>query len=141
MSFENAQKATTISEALNGLKFSIPVTSLITNDTIRDAKLKKFFFGTLKNTDAIIGEIKMTDEKSGTVNIMMNGITKKLPINCIINQQMVTIKATIDLNNWQAQIAIEALNNVCLDLHKGPDGISKTWTDVKIEVQTILNYK
>jgi hypothetical protein len=30
---------------------------------------------------------------------------------------------------------------VCKDLHTGEDGISKTWSDVKIEVIAILKYE
>ena len=50
LNIENSSKSKTALEALNILKFSIPVSSLFTNDTIRDSKLKKFFFGALKNT-------------------------------------------------------------------------------------------
>ena len=39
ITIENAKKDTTALGALNGLKFKIPVSSLITNDTIRDKKL------------------------------------------------------------------------------------------------------
>ena len=34
--------------------------------------------------------------------------------------------------------AMESLNKVCFDLHKGPDGISKTWSEVEINVATYL---
>ena len=54
---------------------------------------------------------------------------------------MVTIEAVMDLDNWQAQLAIEALNIVCKDLHSGDDGISKTWSEVKIEVATYLKHE
>ena len=55
LNIENSSKSKTALEALNNLKFSIPVSSLFTNDTIRDSKLKKFFFGVLKNTSLISG--------------------------------------------------------------------------------------
>lgn len=126
--------------ALNNLKFSIPVASLFTNDTIRDGKLKKFFFGTMENTSEITGKILMNNETSGTVEITMNGITHQLPITYIIDGQLVTIEAVMDLDNWKAQAAITALNTVCAELHAGDDGISKTWSEVKIEVATYLNF-
>jgi hypothetical protein len=138
---ENPIKASTSMEALNGLKFSIPIRSLITNDTIRDGKLKKFFFGTLKNTNLITGTISMDTETSGSVTITMNGISQVLPIVCNISEQTVAIEALMNLDNWKAQAAIEALNAACKDLHTGDDGITKTWSDVKIEVTAHLKYE
>ena len=141
LNIENSSKSKTALEALNNLKFSIPVSSLFTNDTIRDSKLKKFFFGVLKNTSLISGTIHINNETSGTVDIVMNGITQALPITFIISDQMVTMEALMDLDNWQAQTAIESLNKVCKELHTGSDGISKTWSEVKIEVATYLKYE
>ncbi len=141
LTIEKPIKAPTSLEALNGLKFSIPISSLFTNDTIRDGKVKKFFFGTLKNTSLIRGTITMNDETSGSVAITMNGISQDLPIVYVLSDQMITIEALLDLDNWKAQAAIEALNIVCKDLHSGDDGISKTWNDVKIEVTAYLKYE
>ena len=141
LNIEDQSKSKTALEALNNLKFSIPVSSLFTNDTIRDSKLKKFFFGALKNTSLISGTIHINNETSGTVDIVMNGITQALPITFIISDQMVTLEGVMDLDNWQAQTAIESLNEVCKELHTGSDGISKTWSEVKIEVATYLKYE
>lgn len=140
LTIENPKKAPTIMEALNGLKFSIPVSSLFTNDTIRDGKLKNFFFGTLKNTQLISGTIKMNNETSGLADITMNGISHALPVTYIISDKKVSIFAIMDLDNWQAQAAIAALNAVCKDLHSGIDGVSKTWSDVNIVVSANLTY-
>lgn len=141
VTIENAKKGKSIIEALNGLKFSIPVSSLFTKDTIRDAKLKKFFFGSMKNTLEIKGTVQMNNENTSTVELTMNGITRELPIAYIITDNRVTIVGNMELDNWQAKAALDALNVVCKDLHTGEDGISKTWNDVKIEVITYLKYE
>ena len=138
---DQAKKSATALEALNGLKFDIPVSSLFTKDTIRDGKLKKFFFGTMKNTNSITGVISMNNESSGSVELTMNGISQVLPITYVISDQMVTMEALMDLDNWQAQLAIQALNKACKELHSGDDGIPKTWSEVKIEVATYLKYE
>lgn len=134
-------KSSTALEALNGLKFDIPVSSLFTKDSIRDGKLKEFFFGTMKNTSSITGVISMNNETSGSVELTMNGISQVLPITYVISDQMVTMEAVMDLDNWQTQLAIEALNKACKELHSGDDGIPKTWSEVKIEVATYLKYE
>jgi len=141
VTIEHKNKAVTALNAINGLKFSIPVNSLSTKDTIRDKKLKKFFFGTMENTAEITGVITTNSENSGTVSLTMNKITQALPISYSINDQMVTIEAVMNLDNWKAQLALKALNAACEDLHSGDDGISKTWSEVKIEVATYLKYE
>lgn len=140
LNVENKPKSNTAIEALNNLKFDIPVSSLFTNDTIRDGKLKKFFFGSLKNTALISGTIHINNENSGTVDLVMNGMTQELPFTFVISDQMITLEALMDLDNWQAQTALEALNVVCKELHTGDDGITKTWSEVKIEVATYLKF-
>jgi hypothetical protein len=138
---ENIKKDSTALGALNGLKFKIPVNSLFTNDTIRDGKLKKFFFGSMENTSVIKGTVLLNNENTSTVELTMNGITRELPIAYIIADNKVTIVGNMELDNWQAKAALEALNLVCKDLHTGDDGISKTWSDVKIEVIAVLKYE
>lgn len=141
VTIENAKKDTTVLGALNGLKFKIPVSSLFTKDTIRDGKLKEFLFGSMKNTSLITGTVHINNENSSTVDITMNGITRELPIAYIITDNKVTIVGNMELDNWQAKAALEALNVVCKDLHTGDDGITKTWSDVKIEVIALLKYE
>lgn len=139
-SIEHSKNGSSVIEALDGLNFSIPVNSLFTKDTIRDGKLKKFFFGTMLNTKEIKGTLHFVNETTGTVDITMNGISQVLPITYVIDGEMVSIEAVMNLDNWKAQAAIEALNLACLDLHKGEDGVSKTWSEVKIEVVAYLKY-
>jgi polyisoprenoid-binding protein YceI len=134
----NQEKSATPVDALNSVKFSIPVTSIFTKDTIRDAKLVKFFFGKMIATENITGSFALKNDNTGSLNLTMNGITKELPVNYTIKDQLVTIDGTLNLDNWQTQAALTALNIACKDLHTGKDGISKTWSDVKIEAVTYL---
>lgn len=141
ISIENVKKDSTALGALNGLKFKIPVSSLITNDTIRDKKLKEYFFGAMKNSSVITGTVHINKDNASTVDLTLNGITRELPIAYIVADNKVTIIGNMELDNWQAKAALEALNVVCKDLHTGEDGITKTWSDVKIEVIAILKYE
>ena len=138
---ENQPKTTNALEALNQLKFKIPISSLATNDTIRDGKLIKHFFGNMVNTNEIKGILHLGNNNSGTAKITMNGITQQLQVTYQVNDNLVDIEAVMDLENWKAQAALDALNVVCFDLHKGVDGISKTWSEVKIEISAVLKYE
>tara|TARA_R110002050_G_scaffold300276_1_gene468452 strand:+ start:22155 stop:22784 length:630 start_codon:yes stop_codon:yes gene_type:complete len=139
LKFENKTGATP-QEALNNLKFSIPVSGLFTNDATntRDAKIKTSFFGAMLDTDLLTGTIKVNNNVY-SASITMNGVTHDLPLEVtIIEGRRVTMTGTMNLKDWNALDALESLNKVCFDLHKGLDGVSKTWDDVAIEVNTFL---
>lgn len=136
----DAKSGSTAQEALNNLKFSIPISSLFTNDATntRDAKIKESFFGSMLNTEFIKGTIKVTNNNY-IATLTMNGVTNNLPLDVkITEERRVTLNGVMNLKDWDALNALEALNKVCFDLHKGPDGVSKTWEDVAIEVSTYL---
>lgn len=140
LNFES-KKGATPEEALNNLEFSIPVSSLFTKDDSRDAKLKASFFGAMLNTDLIKGTIKFNDGKY-VASITMNDVTENLPLEfSITDERRVTMKATMDLKKWNALDALATLNKVCFDLHKGADGVSKTWEDVEIAISIYLRDK
>jgi hypothetical protein len=127
-------------EALNNLSFSIPVSSVFTNDATntRDAKIKESFFGAMLDTELLTGTIKYVDG-AYSASITMNGVTKDLPLEVkITEERRVAMTGIMNLKDWDALGALESLNKVCFDLHKGADGVSKTWEDVAIEVNTYL---
>ncbi|MBU2938942.1 YceI family protein [Lacinutrix sp. C3R15] len=140
LNFDN-KKGASAEEALNGLHFSIPVSSLFTKDDTRDAKLKASFFGAMLDTELISGTINYTDNKY-VASITMNGTTNNLPLEVsITDERRVTMKGKMDIKDWNALDALASLNKVCFDLHKGADGVSKTWEDVDIVVTTYLRDK
>jgi len=68
----------------------------------------------------------------------MNNITQELPFTYTIAGNIFTMKTVMDINKWNGQAAIVSLNVACKDLHKGADGVSKTWNEVAIEVVSIF---
>ncbi|KJD32053.1 hypothetical protein PK35_11475 [Tamlana nanhaiensis] len=134
------QSGDTPEEALNNLSFSIPISSLFTNDATntRDAKIKDSFFGSMLDTEFISGQLHAENGKY-KATLTMNGVTKDLPLDIkITDERRVSLTGTMQLAEWNALDALAALNKVCFDLHKGPDGVSKTWEDVAINVETYL---
>ncbi len=125
-----------VKEAINNTAFSIPVSSLFTKDTSRDFKIKKFFFGIMNNTKLLSGKLMLTDDTTGNVEIKMNGVSLNVPFTYTIVGKTFNMKATMDINNWNASVALASLNTACIDLHKGSDGISKTWSEVALDITT-----
>jgi len=131
----SAKPASNPSEVIDGLEFEIPVNSIFSNDSIRDFKLVNYFFGIMKNTLKLKGKINASENGKGTINLTMNGLSEEMPFTYQIQDQTIDIKAIMNIDNWQAQAAIEALNKVCNEKHKAADGISKTWSEVAINIQ------
>ena len=135
----DAKEGASVEDALNNLNFSIPVSSLFTKDEGRDAKIKMFFFGKMLDTELLKGTIKHTDS-SYVASLTMNGVTKDLPLEvAVVDKRHVNMKGTINLADWDALEALASLNQICYELHKGDDGVSKTWEDVALEVSTYLH--
>lgn len=129
------------SDALQGLEFEIPVSSIFSKDTIRDGKLNKFFFEVMENTLSLKGSFNIEGEDKGAISLTMNGLTKDIPFNYEMSQDTILISAAMDLNNWEAQAAVESLNQACLVLHTGADGVSKTWDEVLINAKILTVQK
>lgn len=125
-------KGNTVKEAINNAEFAVPVSSIFSGDSSRDFKLKKFLFGVMSDTKILSGTFKIENDSLGSVALKMNGITKDLPFKYSVEGKKFTMSTTMDIHNWNAQAAVESLNEACKDLHKGADGVTKTWSEVAI---------
>lgn len=119
-------------EVLEGAAFSIPVSSLFTDNADRDSKLLKFFFGTLKNTELLSGTLNFREGKC-YMTLTMNDVTKQIVTEYVYENNLFTLTSTLNLVEFGGEKAVNAINEACLDLHKGKDGVSKTWNLVDIK--------
>ncbi len=125
-----------VKEAIHNASFSIPVSSIFTSDSGRDFKIRKFFFGIMNNPKLLSGKLIIENDSIGYADITMNGVTEKLPFNYTIEGKKFSMKTKMDVLNWNAKSSIDSLNAVCKDLHKGLDGVSKTWSGVAIDISS-----
>ncbi len=137
----NMNEGSSAPASLEGLEFEIPVSSIFTNDTIRDTKLNTFFFAIMENTLSLKGVFTVENETKGNLALTMNGLTKDLPFSYEMSQDTILINTKMDLNIWQTQAALESLHQACLALHTGPDGVSKTWDEVAISAKILTVQK
>ena len=134
----------TPTETLDGLEFSIPVSSLFTNDptNTRDPKIIEFFFEKMAETQSITGTFSLNEDKGAVVQLSMNGVSTELPMEYeITDDNRVNFSGTMDLEKWDALDALASLNEACKVLHTGADGVSKTWEDVAITGSILLQQK
>ncbi len=125
-------------DVLSGATFDIPVSSLNSQDDIRDPKIKSFFFGNMAETSAISGSMLSVTESGATVSITMNGTAVEYDGKISVKDETVTFTTTIDITDFEAQIALDSLGEACAEKHTGEDGLRKFWTDVDIAVKTTL---
>jgi polyisoprenoid-binding protein YceI len=135
--------AESISSLLRNLTFEIPIEGVDTNDPERDKKIKTYFFGTLKETEVLRGSFTKVEgnEESGTATILlkMNNLEKEIPLAYQVNaENVLRFTGDMDVNLWEGMAAINALNEVCKDLHTGKDGVSKLWSEVSLNISAKL---
>jgi hypothetical protein len=138
----NTTEGETALGALNSTKFSIPVSSLFTNDATgtRDPKIIKFFFGVMKNTELISGEFKVSDENACSIDVTLNGKTANIPLKYTENSDTsLSFDGVMNLEDWDGLAAVASINKACEALHTGQDGISKTWSEVAVHADVLLN--
>jgi len=138
----NTGEGKTAFEALNGTKFSIPVSSLFTNDATgtRDPKILKFFFGVMKNTELISGEFKVSGKNSCSIDVTLNGETANIPLQYTEKSDTsLSFDGVMNIENWDGLAAIASINKACKALHTGKDGVSKTWSEVAVHADVLLN--
>ena len=128
-------------ETIDGLEFTIPVSSLFTNDptNIRDPKIIEFFFNKMVETQNITGKFSLNDANNCSVTLSMNGVSAELPMEYEITEDNhVNFTGVMDLKQWDALNALASLNEACKILHTGADGVSKTWDEVAINASLWL---
>ena len=131
------KESNNLNNSISGVSFKIPVSSTSTNDKVRDYKVVNSFFNTMISTEFITGKIISIDENGeGKLAINMNGneVEKVFKWDMDQTTKEIYIKTSIDVLNWGAKSSLDALNQVCLEQHTGPDGENVLWPNVDISV-------
>lgn len=138
---EGLATANSAGAIFQNMTFQIPVTKIDSKNADRDQKIVNSFFGSMKNTQKITGNIKSIDNKNNgnaLVTLNLNGISKDLSFKFQTSDSGEFLASSdINLKEWDALPAVNALNKVCSELH-AQDGISKLWPDVKVEIKSSL---
>lgn len=133
----NAPIATTAIDAFDGVAFSVPTSSIWSDNAIRDGKLKSLFFGYMDNTELLTGTFN-TKGSNIVLNLKMNGQTKEIPLKHTIEDRHVKLEGSLNILEFGAVKAYNSIHKACEALHTGADGVSKTWKDVSIEALVFL---
>ena len=126
------QKFSSIEDLVNGITFSINSKSSESGDPIRDANLRDYFFNYLTDNFQINGHVSEYTDAFITANIDVLGMERQVKFTHSIVNNILKLRALISLDELGATKAFNSIAEKCYDLHKGPDGISKTWDEVNV---------
>ena len=135
----SVKSATDLNTLVAGSTVNIAVASVDSKNKGRDEKLLNDFFKQMAGSDIkakIISLVKDKDaRKTGvaTVSITMNGVTQEVPMKYSFSSGKLSAEGVIDLLDFKASKALQAINKACFDLHQG-----KTWSDVNIGFTMVI---
>jgi len=137
---KSTKVADTPEEIFGNAEFSIPVNYLETNDLGRNRRIRDEYFGNMEATENITGKVIAFNPDSNQVQIelTLNSVTKEIDLNYSVNGDTIALAGSIDILDFNASAGLEALNKACEALHKGPDGVSKTWSDVNLYISSVI---
>jgi polyisoprenoid-binding protein YceI len=156
-----APEVSSVEELLSHISFVIDPAKVDSGDKGRDENLRTSFFKLMKGSGTIRGHVVSYDKEKSSLKVQlhMNGVTKVVPFQ--LKQEALSsvtkiskkengsdkkksksktktltyvAQGEIDILDFRMQKSLDALNKVCLDLHKGADGVSKTWSQVELTV-------
>lgn len=128
------QEGKTPQEVLEGANIVAEVATINSDLVDRDQKLKDILFGNMIDTKEIKGNLSFKDGKT-FLKLTLNNASKEYEVKSSFENNVFTIEADVDLMDFNTTKALEALNKACFELHKGSDGVSKTWSEVHIKGQ------
>lgn len=139
MALSGPTRSDSLTALAKGLSMKIDGTSIESNNPGRNATVSQFFFQQFAPSAEITGKVDSVDgdDAKGTLNIAitMNGTTNTVPFAYTISKDHeVEATATIDMMDFALQKPFDSIHAACEEQHTGPDGISKTWTDVVLKL-------
>jgi polyisoprenoid-binding protein YceI len=124
-----------LSALLQGLHVMVDLKSADTGNPARDKTLQDYFFSKL--TGSVHTHVGKVSEKDHTFNmdLWLNGKSKTIPFHYELNEQgQFAATGTMDILEFGGNNALDSLHKQCENLHKGPDGVSKTWSEVDLNL-------
>ncbi len=139
------QSFNSIDDLVDGLNFSVSSLSSSSRDDNRDLNLKDHFFKYLTDNFKINGTLGKPINDS--IDVYFDVLEENNPIRFAYSTYLTTskysnkiiqIKGKLNLVNQFNGEAFNSIHKQCFDLHKGSDGISKTWEEVDVDIKVLV---
>lgn len=123
----------TVDEMVLQTSFEIDSLSVDTGNQARDTTLSEHFFKLMKNPK-ITGNITGIKDGKAMVSLTMNDVTRLVPFTYVNKNGTLTATGSIDVMDFAMSTSMKKINESCRELHKGADGVSKTWSTVDLVI-------
>lgn len=127
-------------QSLADLAQSIEVTvdplSVDSGNPARDLTVTEYFFKKL--APKISGKIKSfnKEKKEFVLTLNFNKKIKDVTMKYeVVSDSQFKGVGSFDLMDFNSKLAHDSIHKQCFELHKGKDGVSKTWTEVQISIE------
>jgi hypothetical protein len=134
-------KACSLKELMKSVKVELDKSTVSTQNPIRDNTISKYFFHKLAgNISATVTDIS---EESKTLKLKLNFNKHEEIIDMtyeVLPDNLYVAKGALNILDFKADGALNSINKECYDLHKGIDGVSKTWPDVEIVISAVVTH-
>jgi hypothetical protein len=138
-----------LASALKSAWVTLDVKAARSGDPARDANLKNHFFGLFvePKVRGSLQDVRLEADGQrvrGTagLRLQMNKSIKVLPAQIEIDEAgLFVLRAEMNVLDFGLAKALAALNKACFELHKGEDKVSKTWPDVSLLIQAMLDVR
>lgn len=135
-------KFKSVGAMLSGVRVEIDGVSVNSGNPARDQRLSQFFFGNMAGKGAIkaaLSGVHGKDSGTAELKLEMNKRKKSVHVAYKLTEKAgggaeLEITGALDVLDFGAGESVAALGEACLDLHKGEDGISKTWSEAEIRL-------
>jgi hypothetical protein len=127
------QKFSSLTELVNGTKFSINTLSSASGDEIRDLNLKEHFFNLFTDNFEINGSLDGFSEDTVTASLSILGFDQSVKLVHSLKNDILKMKGTLSIKDFGAVKAYNSIHLKCFDLHKGV-----TWDDVDVIIEVPL---
>lgn len=127
-----------IKDLLRESSVEINTRSIRSGNPDRDKKIINFFFGSFKKgqQEIIHADIdSVINETQAEIKLTMNGVSKTIPATWQYVSDTLYLTSTLNVEEWEGGVSIQQLNKACRDLHKGSDGKSVLWPEVKVQLK------
>jgi polyisoprenoid-binding protein YceI len=129
-----------LAEIFQNASLSINVASLDTKNEGRNITILAEFFSKTTSNETIAGKVVSfdTDSTKAVLELTFNDASTLLNFDYTLHGDTLSMQSVLKLEDVNGLEALASLNTACEGVHKGDDGVSKTWNDVNIYLTTIL---
>jgi len=131
---QGASQGADVKSILSGASVEITGNTIDSGNAGRDQNIREAFLSHLAKQASFGGKFSDVKESSFTLQMDFNGMTRAVPMTYALKEGQFVATGGFDLLDFKATQAFDGIHERCKELHKGADGVSKTWSEIALKV-------